>query len=167
MPTDLQKFISGTFYNSTQQWPVPGSLTPVQWSARLNNTALTNSPFDVFRVYQNKFFISPTPGSTVFTFNFEYISNSYVKDSITHALKPEITLDTDVCLFDHRICVYGTKLKWQASLGQDTTNTFIEFNRALEFAKGYDVPSETLNLGCPHNAWLLTTANIPDMNWSV
>lgn len=163
LPTDLRKFISGTFYNSNELWSIPGSLTPVQWEARLNQNL--QGPFDVFRVFGNEFILNPTPGVTPYTFVFEYISDAIARDSITHLLKTEFTDDTDICLFDHRLLIYGTKLKWRSSLGQDTTDSFLEFNRCLEYAKSRDVPAQTLSLLGGVGVQLLSTANYPDGNW--
>jgi hypothetical protein len=165
MPTNLQKFINGTFYNSNNQWTIPGSLTPIQWECRLNQNL--QGPFDVFRVFGNEFILNPTPGVIPYTFVFEYLSTAVGRDSITLALKSEFTDDTDICLFDHRLLIYGTKLKWRSSLGQDTTDTFLEFNRCLEYAKSRDVPAITLNLMGGTGANLLSTANYPDGNFNI
>ncbi|MEF8758317.1 MAG: hypothetical protein V5B36_00895 [Candidatus Accumulibacter sp. UW25] len=164
-PTDIQRFISGTFFDTSNRWPITGSITPMQWESRLVSNV--TSPFPEFRIKQDKIFFSPTPGATPYTFVFEYVSNSYVRDVSTGVAKADFGSDSDICLFDHRVVIYGTKLKWRDSIGQDTTGATIDYVRSLEFAKGSDVPSQPLSLigGC--SVPMISTSNYPEGNWVV
>jgi hypothetical protein len=59
--------------------------------------------------------------------------------------------------------VYGAKAKWLATNGMDTTAALSEYNRAVELAKGSDIPGRTLNIiGGSNGVPMLSTANIPD-----
>ncbi len=164
MPSDFERFINGTFFDQTNQWPLRGPKTPGEWQwlkAGLNNGA----PFERFRVYNNKLWLTPVPGSTPLNLVFEYVSNAYVKDGTTGATKSDFTQDSDVCLFDHRLMVYGVKLKFLSSIGQDTSAALTDFNRAYEFAKGSDTPAPRLSLGPVDACPLISTANYPDGSW--
>jgi hypothetical protein len=88
-----------------------------------------------------------------------------VQDGSTGALKPDFTQDSDIALFDHRLLVYGTKYKWQQSIGADTTASLANFNRALEFAKGSDSPAQRLSIFGATTVPMLSPANLPDGNW--
>lgn len=160
-PTDIQRMISGTFWNQATSWKMRGSLTPVEWE-RLQVTSISASPFEKLRVYRGKLYLYPTP-SSVYTFVYEYISNNYIV-STAGTPKGTFTADDDICLFDHRLMVYGIKLKFLASTGQDTTNALIDYNRALEFAKGQSTPGQKLSFDSRSRGEFISTANIPDMN---
>ena len=164
LPADLFKFIDATFYDKNNRWPLKGPKTASEWEF-LKNAILTDGPFNRFRVYQNKIFLTPIPSTTVYTFVFEYFSNNCVRDGSTGLPKAEFTQDSDVCIFDHRLVVYGVKAKWLASLGQDNSDAIHDYNRALDAAKGRDKPGARLTLAPSFGVPLLSTANIPDGNW--
>lgn len=165
MPTDIERYISSSFFDANNRWPLQGPKTPGEWEW-LKASSFVGVPFTQFRIYGDKFYVSPVPGATGFTFNMEYISNNYVKDGSTGLGKPDFTQDSDVCLFDHRVVIYGIKLKMRESLSQDTTAALADYKRALEFSKGSDTPARNLSLlgGSPFRS--ISTANIPEGSWS-
>lgn len=160
-PTDLERFISGTFYDTTTRWPMNGSLPPGQWEY-IKSMSLASSPFKRFRVFGDQITLDPVPGATPVTCALEYISSSYVRDGTTQLTKADFEADSDICLFDHRLIIYGTKLKFLASISQDTTAALIEFQRALDYAKGTDSPAPRLSLLGGRVVPLLSTANLPE-----
>jgi len=164
LPADLERFLNGTFFDQTNRWPLQGPKSPTQWEW-LQASVLNGGPFSQFRVYANQFYVTPTPGSTPYTFAFEYLSNYVVRDGNSGATKADFTQDSDLCLFDHRPVVYGVKLKWKESIGQDTTSALADYRRALEFAKGSDGPAPRLSLLGETGLRLLSTDNYPDASW--
>lgn len=165
LPSDLFKFIDGTFFDKNNRWPLNGPKTATEWEF-LNNVSYLTGPFTRFRVFGNQFKVLPVPSTTPYTFVFEYFSSNYAKDGSTGVMKAEFTQDSDICVFDHRLVVYGIKAKWLASLGQDDSAALSEYTRALEAAKGRNTPAKRLSLvGCD-GARLLSTANLPEGNWS-
>lgn len=165
-PTDIERYIDFTMFDSTSRWPLQGSLTPGQWEW-LKTGFISSAPFTRFRIWQDRMYLDPTPSSSAHTISIEYISNNYVLDGSTQLPKSDFTQDSDVCRFDHRVMVYGIKLKWLASINQDTTAALVDYNRALEFSKGSDVPSIRLSLTGCGNSRLLSTANYQDGSWTV
>lgn len=163
LPADMERFINGTFFDQNNRWPLRGPKTPSEWEwlkVGLSNGA----PFQRFRIYGNLFYVFPTPGATPYTFVFEYIANSYVRDAIGR--KMDFTQDSDICLFDHRLVIYGVKLKWKASISQDTTEALADYVRALNFSKGSDSPAPRLSLA-PMSAYpVISNANYPDGSWA-
>lgn len=164
-PLDAHEYLSGTFTDGSNQWLISGPLTPVQWSQMLT-IGPTSSPFSRFRIYADRFYVLPVPDTTPHTFTYEYVTRNYVRDGATQLPKPDFTQDSDICLFDHRVVIYGTKLKWLASTGEDTTAALVDYSRALEFAKGRDIPAPTLSL---LGGWGSRSpiANIPEGNWGL
>lgn len=164
-PTDIERFIGGTFFDANNRYPMWGPKTPAEWEY-LKASSFVGTPFTQFRVYGDKFYISPVPGTSTFTFNFEYISKNYVLDNSSGLTKPDYTVDSDICRFDHRVMVYGIKLKWKESIGQDTGSNLTDYKRALEAAKGTDQPATTINLLGSAGFRPLSTANYTDGSWS-
>lgn len=165
LPADAQELVAGTFTDGQNQWLMCGPLTPVQWS-QLLTTGSAASPFSRFRVYADRFYVLPVPDATPHTFTYEYISRNYVRDGATQLPKPDFTQDSDICVFDHRVVIYGTKLKWLASTGEDTTAALVDYTRALEFAKGRDIAVPTLSLLGGSN-YRSPIANLPEGNWGL
>jgi len=80
LPSDFDRFIDNTFWNTTQQRNVIGAMTPEEWRI-LNNATITGATVnDYFRIRQDLIVLYPTP-SAVESFIFEYISNEIVEDS--------------------------------------------------------------------------------------
>lgn len=166
-PADVERFTSGSFFDQNNRWPMTGPLTAAEWE-QLKVSNLNTSPFQRYRVFANKIYLYPIPGATTFTFVYEYVSSSYVADGSSGADKADFTQDSDICKFDHRVVVYGTKLKWLQALGMDTTAAVADYNRALEFSKGSDIPAKKLSLnGCTAGVALLSSLNIPDTGFGV
>jgi hypothetical protein len=161
LPAGIGRFINGTFFDANNKWPMQGPKTPTEWEW-IKASSFNGGPFTQFRIYGDKFYVSPVPGATPYTFNFEFVSSYYVKDSSGTTFKPDFTVDSDICVFDHRTVVYGVKLKWRESIAQDTTTALADYNRALEFAKGQDSPAPKLNLLGSVGYRMLSNANIPD-----
>jgi hypothetical protein len=165
-PSDIERFISATFFDETNRWPLRGPLTPSGWEW-LKTTQLSSSPFERFRIQGDRLYLYPTPGASPISLAMEYVSRNYVRDGSTSAPKSDFTQDSDICVFDHRVVIYGTKVKWLASISQDTTAALVDYSRALEFSKGSDSPAPRLFLdGCPATP-LLSSRNYPDGSWVV
>ena len=164
-PVDIARFIEFTIFDSTSRWPVQGSLTPGQWEW-LKTGFVSSPPYSRYRIWQDEIFLDPTPGPTAHTLSLEYISNYFVRDGSTGAGKPDFTQDDDICVFDHRVMVYGVKLKFLASISQDTTAALVDYARALMFAKGHDIPAQRLSLVTGSDTRLLSTENYTDGSWT-
>jgi hypothetical protein len=165
LPTDIQRLTSGTFFDSTNRWDLSGPLTATGYEM-IKATNLSVSPFERYRIWNNKIELVPVPGVNPINIVFEYISCNYVIDGNTGIPKADFTQDSDICMFDYRTVVYGVKYRWLASIGQDTTSALIDYKRAYELCKGSDIPAARLSLlGASPSIPLLGNGNITDGNW--
>lgn len=163
-PSDEERFISGTFFDQNNRWPMAGPLTAIEWE-QIKVSNLSASPFARYRVFGGMVHLAPTPGTTPYTFVYEYISNSFYTSN-AGVPQSDLLQDSDIIRFDHRCVIYGVKLKWMASVGMDTTVSLVDYARALEYAKGADSPTRRLNIaGGGSGVQLLSTANIPDTGY--
>jgi hypothetical protein len=165
LPTDIDRFINGTFFDKTNRYPIRGPKTASEWEWIQSGLVTSATPFERFRIFDNTFYVYPPPGTTTLNFVYEYISNNYVLVGGTTP-GPSFTSDSDTCVFDSRLIIYGLKLKWKASIGQDTTDALSEYLRILALRKGQDKPAPRLQLGPGMTFPIISGANIPDGNWS-
>lgn len=163
LPSDMVRLISGTFFDETNRWPLRGPKTPGEWEW-LKSGITSGAPFERFRVFNDYLWVTPAPGATPLTFNYEYITNNCFKSGMLFV--NELLSDDTTIYFDHRVVVYGIKLKWLASIRQDTTQALIDYNRALEFAKGSDSPAQRLTLANCDAYPVISTANYADGSWA-
>jgi hypothetical protein len=161
LPSDEERFMSASFYDQNNRWPMLGPLTAVEWE-QIKVSNLSASPFERYRVMGDKLYLSPTPGANTSTFVYEYISNAYCTSS-AGVPQTDLQQDSDIIVFDHRAVVYGVKAKWLASVNMDTTKADEDYARALEYAKSTNEPARRLNItGAGAGVPLLSTLNIPD-----
>lgn len=160
LPEHCDHLTALSFYDATQGKRISGSLTSTEW--QYAQTAFgNNSPYKKFRLFDNKLHLSPVPTDDSTTITYEYITSAYAKSS-GGAPKSELTEDSDIILFDHRLVMYATKLKWLEAHGHDTTAALAEYNRALIHAQSSDTPGDVIHMGRRRSSGLVSTANIPD-----
>ncbi len=164
-PTDIARFTAFTIWDNSTRWALRGSLTPGQWNTLRHGLIASAPPYSRYRIMANRIYLDPVP-SAVHNLTLEYISSYFVRDASTGLPKADFTNDADVCMFDHRIMVYGMKLKFLTSIGQDTTAALSDYGRALEFAKGHDAPRQKLSLIGNQGSGLINTSNYPDGFWN-
>lgn len=157
-PEDIDRFLSGTFYDRTNRWELPGSLTPSQWQ---NLKAWQSGhPFQKFTVANNQIKFYPTPGNAI-TFVCEYIAN-VVANSSGGIEKSVVDADSDVIVFDHRLVTSLLKLKWLTSFGLDTTSAVDDFNDTLAAIKAQETPKQIINAaGSSCQSPYISMANFP------
>lgn len=160
-PTDLKRWVSTSFYDVNNRWQMSGPLTATEWEQLLVSN-LSTSPFQRYRVMGGSLQLYPVPTSNAFTFVYEYVSNSYVLTNGGVQVQ-DFTQDSDVCMFDHRLVIYGVKLKFLAAKGLDTTAALVDYQRALSAETGAETPGRRLTLdGAGQGVALLSSLNVPD-----
>lgn len=161
-PSDYVRAMNGTFFDASNRWEIK-IVTAVQWEI-INIWNVTASPFSRLRIFGNQLNFYPIPGAA-YNFVYDYISNNCIQNGSTGALQSSFKNDSDVILFDSRLVINALKYKYLSSVGNDTTDALAQYERILEMKKGQDAPSPKLSLR-PQPARLISTANIPDGNWT-
>lgn len=165
-PGDVKRIVSATAWDRTNQWPLHGAKDPVAWE-RLVSGGTSSPPTTHFRLKQNKIELYPTPGVTPVTIAFEYYSSNFIIDGTTGLPKDEFTLDSDYPVFDGRLMVFLTKLKWLETKGFDTRAAAQDYNASLASALGADTPAAPLSLAGNPTHHLVDVSNVRDGSWSV
>lgn len=156
-PADIDHFISATFYDRTNRWDVPGSLTAQEWQD-LKAWEL-GYPFYRFTIAGDKIKFYPTPTEPV-SLACEYVSNAVVTSS-GGTFKSQATEDSDIILFDHRLVIALIKFKWRDALGEDTSSAADDYDDFLSSTKAQDVPRRVINAAGSCN----TTPFVSTLNW--
>jgi hypothetical protein len=95
---------------------------------------------------------------------WEYKSSGWVR-GFDHAVKTSFTADLDTTILDDRVVVLGTKLKYWAIKGFDTTALMQEYQRYLSVAKANDKGAPNLSFAPYPSKVLIGYANIPDTGY--
>lgn len=101
LPSDFDRLIDGTFWNSSSRLPLAGITTPQDWRILKNAISSGSGATEYFRVRNGQILIFPTPSSAK-NYVFEYIGNCFVQD-ISGTLKSSFTADSDVFVIDEHI----------------------------------------------------------------
>lgn len=80
LPSDFDRIIDNTFWNTTRQRDAIGATTPREWRI-LTNSTITGATFnDYYRIRTNQTLLFPIP-TAVESFIYEYITNEIVDSS--------------------------------------------------------------------------------------
>lgn len=80
LPSDFDRIIDNTFWNSTNQRSVLGPSTPQEWRILKNSTVTGTTANDYFRIRAGQTLIFPTP-TAVESYVYEYITDLIVDSS--------------------------------------------------------------------------------------
>ncbi len=144
LPADFNRFIDQTAWNRTQQKPMYGPLSPIEWQQEKARSATTTAQF--FRIFGNLFYIHATP-TGVETIAYEYISRYWVDlggGSTPDAESPAAAADT--LFFDPELLCAGLKLRFLTAKGFPSEAAKIEFDAQWSQATGADSASPVLSL---------------------
>jgi hypothetical protein len=162
LPPDYETITDNTHWDKTKHWQMLGPVTAQQWQW-LKSGYISTGPRVRWRILGNKFEIWP-PYNTLEYLGFEYRSKGWAR-SATDAVKNSFTADTDTTVFDDRIMVLFTKLKYFQVKNFDTTALYQDYMRYLSVAKANDKGSATLSFAPAPSAVLIGWANIPDTGY--
>jgi hypothetical protein len=115
LPTDFDRFVNNTFWNSTTQHPVM-PVTPEEWRV-LNNQGITGGTgFSYSRIRAGHVVLFPTPAA-VEAYIYEYISNLIVLSSSGTGQSGWLA-DTDVPAIDAHIVRLDATWRWLKNQGR-------------------------------------------------
>jgi len=162
LPPDYMTVTNNTMWDKTKHWIMLGPEDAQQWQW-LKSGYIATGPRVRWRILGNKFQIWP-PNNTQEYLGFEYRSQGWA-NSATGQVKNSFTADTDTTIFDDRLLVTFTKLKYWQIKGFDTTALQQEFRRYLSIAKANDKGGATLSFAPRPSQVLIGWANIPDSGY--
>lgn len=144
LPADWARYISDTAWDTTNYWPMRGSINPAEWQA-LKRGIVASSIRKRFRVMSNLVAIYPAP-TTADVLILEYIRNTPWIDSGGTTYRATATADTDTTVFPEYLLELDLKWRWQQAKGADYSETKAEAEREIALALAQDTPAYALNM---------------------
>lgn len=167
LPEDFFQFTDQTQWNSTNQLPALGPISPQMWQQLLIRTALPTLSF-YWQIRDNKLYILAPPDSAE-TFTFFYQSLAWVRDQDNSTLyKNRATKNGDVILMDAHLMTLLSRVKWLEMKGFDSAAAMRDFQVAFENRKGNEKGAPMLSMVREYRFPLLQPlTNTPDTNFGV
>jgi hypothetical protein len=162
LPPDFETITDNTHWDKTKHWQMLGPEDAQQWQW-LKSGYISTGPRIRWRILGNQFQIWP-PYNTQEYLGFEYRSKGWAR-SATGAVKNSFTADTDTTVYDDRLLVLATKLKYFQIKSFDTTALQQDYFRVLNVVKANDKGSANLSFAPYPTKVLIGYANIPDTGY--
>lgn len=164
-PTDYQRMINQTHWESVNQRPLIGPLTPQQWQA-VTNADITSEMDVSFRLRTEGFSIFPQPPDNGLTISFEYISRNWAIDATDGTtLISSCAEGGDTPLFDRTLISRMVKVKFLEMKNLDTTKAQADLNQTFALLTASDKAAPVLNAGYVRRYRFLTAGNLPDSGY--
>jgi hypothetical protein len=145
LPSDWGRYISDTAWDTTNYWPMRGSIDPAMWQA-LKRGIVATSIRKRFRLRGNMVMVYPTPTSADVLI-FEYLRNTPWVASDGTTYKAAATADADTTVFPEYLLELEIKWRFKHAKGLDYSEDFAEAEREIAKAFAQDTPAYALNFG--------------------
>lgn len=159
LPTDWQQYVSDTFWDATNYWPMRGSIDPQQW-ASLKRGIVAATIRKRFRVKAGKVYIFPTPTSVASLIG-EYIINTPVLAVDGTTKKALFTVDTDTTVIPEFLVELGVKWRFLEAKGMKYDEARLEYDQRVQLTMAQDEPAGYLNDGLPSGRTPYFGVNVP------
>jgi hypothetical protein len=162
LPFDFENITDRTQWDKTKHWEALGPEDAQQWQW-LKSGYISTGPRIRWRILDNQFQVWP-PMNTNEYLGWEYRSKGWAR-AADGTVKNSFTQDTDTTVFDDRIMVLFTKLKYFQVKSFDTTALMQDYQRYLSVAKANDKGAPNLSFAPYPSKVLIGYANIPDTGY--
>ena len=160
LPTDFDRMIDQSGWNTSSRLPVYGPLSPQDWAAA---TSLPIAPvsYIVFKLSQNKLQLFPnTPVPSPMDLSWWYISRNWVVGA-NDETTDRATNGSDVIVYDPSLVVKFLKVKFLSAKGYDIAVAAREFDMTFMNLTGQDKGAVILRAGGRNGYPYLGVRNVP------
>lgn len=162
-PTDYDAIVPRTQWDKSKHWEMLGPEDAQQWEWLLSGF-ISTGPRVRWRLYGSYFQIWPG-FSNAENLGFEYRSKGWVIATDGVTVKNSFTVDTDTCIYQDRLMVLMTKLKYFEAKGFDTTAMYRNWMTELETDIAQDTSFANLSFAPKPGNILIGYDNIPDTGY--
>jgi hypothetical protein len=162
LPPDFETITDRTQWDKTKHWEALGPESAQQWQW-LKSGYISTGPRIRWRILDNQFQVWP-PMNTNEYLGWEYRSKGWARAS-NGDIKNSFTQDSDYTVFDDRLMVLYTKLKYFQVKSFDTTALMQDYQRYLSVVKANDKGAPNLSFAPYPSKVLIGYANIPDTGY--
>jgi len=158
-PSDYDAIVPRTQWDKSKHWEMLGPEDAQQWEWLLSGY-ISTGPRIRWRLFGTYFQIWPG-FSNAEALGYEYRSKAwaYAADGTP---KNSFTLDTDTCIYQDRLIVLMTKLKYFQAKGFDTTALWRDYMTELETDIAQNTSAANLSFAPRPGSTLIGWENIPD-----
>lgn len=167
LPDDFFDWIDQTNWNSTNQFPSLGPVSPQMWQQLLIRTTLPTLSF-YWQVRGNQLYVLAPP-SAVQVMKFFYVSQGWVTDADSPTTtKNRMVKNGDVSLLDSTVLTLFTRVKWLEMKGLDSSAAMRDFQVAFENRKGAEKGAPVLSMARDFRfPYIQPLINTPDTGMGV
>jgi len=162
LPSDFETITDRTQWDKSKHWEMLGPEDAQQWQW-LKSGYISTGPRIRWRILDNQFQIWPIMNTQEYL-GWEYRSNAWAR-SASGTPQQQFLADSDTCVFDSRLMVLFTKMKYWGIKGFDTTVVSQDYQRVLSIAKANDKGAPNLSFAPYPSKVLIGYANIPDTGY--
>ena len=162
LPADFETITDRTQWDKSKHWEMLGPEDAQQWQW-LKSGYISTGPRVRWRILDGQFQIWPVMNTNEYL-GWEYRSKGWAR-AADGTVKNSFTADTDTTVFDDRIMVLYTKLKYFQIKSFDTTSLMQDYQRYLTIAKANDKGAPNLSFAPYPSKVLIGYANIPDTGY--
>ena len=162
LPADFETITDRTQWDKSKHWEMLGPEDAQQWQW-LKSGYISTGPRVRWRILDGQFQIWPVMNTEEYL-GWEYRSKGWAR-SAAGAVQNSFTADSDTTVFDDRIMVLATKLKYFQVKSFDTTALMQDYQRYLSIAKANDKGAPNLSFAPYPSKVLIGYANIPDTGY--
>ena len=162
LPADFEAITDRTQWDKSKHWESLGPESPQQWQW-LKSGYISTGPRIRWRILDNQFQIWPVMNTQEYL-GWEYRSKGWAR-AADGTVKNSFTADSDTTVFDDRVMVLFTKMKYWGIKGFDTTLLQQDYQRYLSVAKANDKGAPNLSFAPYPSKVLIGYANIPDTGY--
>ena len=162
LPADFETITDRTQWDKSKHWEMLGPEDAQQWQW-LKSGYISTGPRVRWRILDGQFQIWPIMNTQEYL-GWEYRSKGWAR-SDTGAVKNSFTADTDTTVYDDRLMVLATKLKYFQVKSFDTTALSQDYQRYLSVIKANDKGAPNLSFAPYPSKVLIGYANIPDTGY--
>jgi hypothetical protein len=162
LPADFETITNRTMWDKSKHWEMLGAEDAQQWQW-LKSGYISTGPRVRWRILDNQFQIWPIMNTQEYL-GWEYRSKGWAR-SDTGTIKNSFTADTDTTVYDDRLLVLSTKLRYFQIKSFDTTSLSQDYQRYLSAIKANDKGAPNLSFAPQPSRVLIGYANIPDTGY--
>ena len=162
LPADFETITDRTQWDKSKHWEMLGPEDAQQWQW-LKSGYISTGPRVRWRILDGQFQIWPVMNTNEYL-GWEYRSKGWAR-SAAGAVQNSFIADSDTTVFDDRIMVLATKLKYFQVKSFDTTALMQDYQRYLSIAKANDKGAPNLSFAPYPSKVLIGYANIPDTGY--
>jgi hypothetical protein len=162
LPADFETITDRTQWDKTKHWEALGPESAQQWQW-LKSGYISTGPRIRWRILDNQFQVWP-PMNTNEYLGWEYRSKGWAR-AADGTIKNSFTADSDTTVYDDRLMVIYTKLKYFQVKSFDTTALNQDYMRYLSVVKANDKGAPNLSFAPYPSKVLIGYANIPDTGY--